>query len=75
MKIEVIENENSRIDKYLSTKLLEFSRNKIQKLIEEGNVLVNDKVITSSYKVSVGDVISVIDTKEHLSVFPNQKLY
>ncbi len=71
MKIEVIENENSRIDKYLSTKLLEFSRNKIQKLIEEGNILVNDKVITNSYKVSVGDVISVIDTK---SVEDNKEL-
>ena len=71
MKIEVIENENLRIDKYLSTKLLEFSRNKIQKLIEEGNVLVNDKVITNSYKVSVGDVISVIDTK---SVEDNKEL-
>jgi uncharacterized protein (TIGR02145 family) len=36
------------------------TRNRIQNAIEAGNVLVNDKVIKSSYKVKPFDVISVV---------------
>lgn len=50
---------NQRVDKYLSETLSEFSRSHVQKWIEEGNVLVNNKVVKSNYKVAEGDVINV----------------
>ena len=56
----IVEEENSsiRLDAYLSSKELGKSRSYIQKSIEEGNCLVNGKVITkASYKVSEGEEI------------------
>ena len=56
----IVEEENSsiRLDAYLSNKELGKSRSYIQKSIEEGNCLVNGKVITkASYKVSEGETI------------------
>ena len=40
----IVEEENIRIDTYLSNKL-DISRSKIQKLIDEEKVTVNGKVI------------------------------
>ena len=68
--ISVEENEEKRIDKYLSEKL-EISRSKIQKLIQEEKVLVNDKVVSNSYSVKMEDVISVNDNLDYtISVEP-----
>ena len=56
----IVEEESSsiRLDAYLSNKDLGKSRSYIQKSIEEGNCLVNGKVITkASYKVSEGEEI------------------
>ena len=60
MRIIIVENDlcDIRIDKYLIDKL-ETTRSKIQKLIESGNVLVNDKSIKNSYIVRVDDEIKV----------------
>ena len=58
--IKVEEDTNERIDIYLSKKL-ELSRSKIQKLIKEDLVTVNDKVVNSSYQVKVDDEIEVDD--------------
>ena len=58
MKIEVIDNEGLRIDKYLSLKI-DMSRSKIQKLIENDLVLVNNKSINSNYKVVINDIIEI----------------
>jgi 23S rRNA pseudouridine1911/1915/1917 synthase len=49
-----------RIDKFLMSRVENASRNRIQTAIEQGNVLVNDKSIKSSYKVKPLDVISVV---------------
>lgn len=74
IRIEVENLEkNERIDKYISSKLDDsFSRAKIQKLIDEELILVNDKVIKSSYKVSNGDVILITDKEEDMSVKPEK---
>ena len=74
IRIEVENLEkNERIDKYLSSKLDDsFSRAKIQKLIDEELILVNDKVIKSCYKVSNGDVILITDKEEDMSVKPEK---
>jgi len=48
-----------RIDKYLSQIQSDISRNFIQKLIESGDALVNNKATKVSYKVKTGDIITV----------------
>lgn len=58
MKEIVSEKENVRIDKYLSEKT-EYSREFIQKLISNELVLVNEKKVKPSYKVSIGDTVVI----------------
>ena len=55
-----IERENVRIDEYLA-KELDISRSKIQKLIKQGKVLVNEKVVSNSYKTKLNDEVVVND--------------
>ncbi len=53
-------DENSvgnRIDTFISTNLENHSRNNIQKNINDGNVLVNGKVVKSNYKLRLNDTI------------------
>ena len=58
--IKVEENEKIRIDKYLSEKL-DLSRSKIQKLIDNKKVIVNNKFVSANYKIKLGDLIEVND--------------
>lgn len=51
------DKENIRIDVFL-TENTEFSRNKISQVIKKGEVLVNNKKVSASYKVKIGDVIT-----------------
>ncbi|MCH2023889.1 MAG: RluA family pseudouridine synthase [Saprospiraceae bacterium] len=51
--------EPLRIDKFLMGRLENVTRNRIQKAIEEGWVLVNDKKIKSNHKVKYGQTITV----------------
>jgi len=55
----VVEENNIRLDKYLMDKT-ELSRNKIQSLIVSGKILVNDKVVKSSYNVHEDDIINIV---------------
>ena len=48
-----------RIDGFLAEKLRDISRSHIQKLINEGKVLVNDKEVKTNYKIKVGDIIII----------------
>lgn len=54
------EYEGERIDKFLSTLLKDSSRNSIQKLIEDGKVLVNGNEVNKKYKVKTDDEITVL---------------
>ena len=54
----VSDDENIRIDKYLASKL-DYSREFISKLIGQGFVLVNEKVVKASYKVGLGEEIVI----------------
>jgi len=49
-----------RIDKFLLLRIPKISRNKIQLVAKDNNILVNDKPVKVSYKVRPGDVISVV---------------
>ena len=62
--IEVPENfEGERIDKFLSVLLEDSSRNAIQKLIENGKVLVNGAIVNKKYKVSTDDKITMLPSE------------
>lgn len=54
-----LEKEGIRLDRYLTEKDVSLSRSMIQKLLEEGNVLVNDRKEKASYKVKLGDCIEI----------------
>ncbi|MBQ3468705.1 MAG: RluA family pseudouridine synthase [Bacilli bacterium] len=60
----VEEMEGNRIDKWISLKL-DLSRAKVQKLINDEKVLVNDKVVSASYKVKLGDKVVVNDELDY----------
>ena len=54
------ENQSTRIDSVLSLLLTETSRSFIQKLIEEGGVVLNGESMTSKkYKVKAGDCVEL----------------
>ena len=55
----IVHEEKDRLDKYISNKTDEISRVMIQKLIDEGEILVNGKSQKASYKVQNGDKISI----------------
>ncbi|MBD3287902.1 RluA family pseudouridine synthase [candidate division KSB1 bacterium] len=48
-----------RIDKYLNLKIEKLSRSRIQKLIDDGDVLVNSQQVKSSQQVNPGDSIDI----------------
>lgn len=56
----IVKENNDRLDQYLSTEL-DISRSKIQKLIKDGKILLNDKVVNSSHQVKIDDQIEVND--------------
>ncbi len=60
-----------RLDKYLTEALPDYSRSYIQKLLEDGQILVNGKPSKSNYKLRGGDCIHVtIPEAETLDVEP-----
>lgn len=51
---------NERIDVYVSGKFENMSRSSVQKLISDGNITVNNKIVKSNYKVKLNDSILVL---------------
>lgn len=51
------EQAGERIDKFLSDTLPDLSRSYIQKLIKDGHVTANQKIIKSNYKLSAEDIL------------------
>ena len=54
----VVEKENLRLDQYIS-EALNISRSKVQKLLKQDKITVNDKQEKASYLVNLDDVIEV----------------
>lgn len=60
-----------RIDKYLSDMLSSYSRSRIQKLISDGLVLVDNKNIKSNYRLNNGDFLKIsIPFPEEYEILP-----
>ena len=51
--------QGTRIDRYLAEQYPEHSRSYLQKLIKDGNVLVNGKQVKANYKLNEEDVLSL----------------
>ena len=49
-----------RIDKFLTDKIANISRNRIQDAADTGNILVNGKAVKSNYKIKPNDEISIV---------------
>ena len=66
-----VEEGNIRIDKYLEQNT-EYSRSKIEKLIKDGNILVNDKPVKKSYTVKADDIIDINYVDEEINIEPEK---
>ena len=64
-----INDSGKRIDKYLNENT-EYTRSKIQKMIENGNILVNDVKVNDSYKVKENDYITIEALEETTDILP-----
>jgi len=71
MEIKVIE-ENIRLDKYLAS-TTEYSREYISKMLDNKFILVNNSFVKPSYKVKIGDVITIDESfKEENNIVPTK---
>jgi 23S rRNA pseudouridine1911/1915/1917 synthase len=49
----------ARLDSFLASLFHEVSRTRIQRAIEDGDIIVNDRVVKSSYRLRAGDQIEI----------------
>ena len=62
-----------RIDKIVNSIEKDISRTAIQRMIEEGNILVNQKKVRTSYKVIEGDIITINKEKpQEIDILPQK---
>ena len=54
----VVKNEGIRIDKYLSEEI-DYSRELITKMLKDGYILVNKKIVKPSYKTKINDKVFI----------------
>lgn len=67
--------EPLRIDRYMSERLQNSSRNRVQKAADAGFVHVNDRPVKSNYKVRPGDVITLmLDRPRHDSTIMPEEI-
>lgn len=66
----VTTTENKRLDTYLAEEL-DISRSKVQKLIKENKITVNEKNVNGSYQVKENDKIEILEDLDYeMSVEP-----
>ena len=67
------EQENQRIDKGISLEAEGISRSRLQKLLKEEMVLVNEKPVKPSYRLQAGDTVCVqIPQSRPVSIVPEE---
>lgn len=67
LTFHIAKNMTRRIDQYLTDRISYLSRNGVQKLIDEGLVKVNGRVIKASYKPREGDTVQLVAPPEPIS--------
>ena len=55
----IVEESGKRLDAYITSIDSEITRTAAQRLIEQGNILVNGEKKKTAYKVSNGDIITI----------------
>ena len=65
---------NKRLDRYLCDRLPGLSRSRLQKLINEGAVRVNDRAPRSSTVIRAGDVIDVVVPPPAIKQIPAEEI-
>lgn len=67
-------DENCRLDKYVAEQRRDLSRAIIQKMITDEEILVNGKKTKNSYKVNLGDIITIkkVEPKENTYLKPQK---
>ena len=68
------DEHNQRIDKFVSSKLSEYSRVIIQDWIESGNILLENQIVKPSAKVQDGQRIKVVPVLKERSEIEPQKI-
>jgi 23S rRNA pseudouridine1911/1915/1917 synthase len=56
----IVDKTGVRLDKYVGEKCSELSRTHAQKLIADGHITVNDRVVKASFKLNTGDRVDII---------------
>jgi len=56
----IVDKAGVRLDKYVGEKCSELSRTHAQKLIADGHITVNDRVVKASFKLNTGDRVDII---------------
>lgn len=59
MTLKVSNGDGQRLDAFLASKLPDLSRSRIQNLIKEGHILLNDAKVKARASLKVGDSISI----------------
>ena len=69
-EMKLVADNNIRIDKYLMEEL-DYSRSKVQRMIESNDILVNDRSVKNSYTLKIGDNIYINDEySEEVDIVP-----
>lgn len=68
-----VDEGGTRLDSYLSTNT-EYSRSKIQKLIKDSIILVNNETEAANYKLKTDDVIEILEFKEETTDIVPEKM-
>ena len=68
------DDAGKRLDAYLTEQIEGWSRSRLQRLIENGDILVNEKEAKASYKLHDGDVIDVDLTEAPVAKFEPENI-
>jgi len=68
------ENAGKRLDAYLAEKIEGWSRARLQKLIDDGDVSVNETAAKSSYKMRAGDSVEIELTAPEVKSFEPENI-
>ncbi len=63
VSFEMLRDHNTRLDKYLTSRVTYMSRNQLQRLIDNGGATVNDKPAKASTKLRLNDRITLVIPK------------